>query len=57
MNRVKLEAKLIKIKRTQAVDLKAAADLDKRAAKKRANAEGLQRDAERIERELKKVKA
>ena len=57
MNRAKLEAKLIKIKRTQAVDLKAAADLDKRAAKKRANADGLQRDAERIERELKKAKA
>ena len=57
MNRSQLEARLIKIKRTQAVDLKAAGDLDKRAKKKRDNAARLQADADDIERKLKKAKA
>ena len=56
MNRAKLEAKLIRIKRTIALDLKAAAELEERARKRRTNAARLQKDGERLEREMAKAR-
>lgn len=52
MNRAQTEAKLIKVQRTIAVDLKAIADLDKRASKKRATVSALQADEARLKTQL-----
>lgn len=57
MTASELQNKLIRIRRTIALDLKAAAELDRRAKRKRDNAARLQADAEDIERKLRKAKA
>lgn len=56
MTRAQIEARLIRIRRTQALDLKAAADLEARAKRKRDNAALLQAEASRLERKLVKAK-
>lgn len=52
MNRAQIEAKLIKVQRTIAVDLKAIADLDKRASRKRATVSALQADEAKLKAQL-----
>ena len=52
MNRAQLEAKLIKVQRTIAIDLKAIADLDKRTARKRAIVSALQADEAKLKAQL-----
>lgn len=56
MKRGELEAKLIRLRRTAAVDLKEAARLDERARKKRVNAARLQQDADDLQAKLAKLK-
>lgn len=45
-----LEQKLIRVKRTIALEMKAITDLEGRIATKRANMRGLQADQERLEK-------
>ena len=51
-----LEAKLIKVRRTIALDLKAISDLEHRIAKKRRNIEALQDDERELSAKFAKAK-
>jgi len=56
MNASQIEAKLIKVRRTIAVDLKAIADLEARIARKRKTINALEGDEAKLAQQLAKAK-